>query len=692
VNEEPAETLPPELKSWLAALARAVQRYGLYPPGHPALGDLAGELHEGLAPLLAELGELQFTVAPDRLLFGESWIEGGSQLPGLARRLHEHDLAAFGFQPGASASELGSLLTALREIPATDEDRLGRRAGMASRWPNVWIEPREYDRLSLDEAPSGGSLEDRDRRAARLWLGLAGAAGALPETLDPASLEDADRATVMAAARTVAPDDVAERIRGLGEEDAMKSVGASFLEIAHELEHPDGEFDLRDRFTGVLQTFDRPDVQRVLERGLGSRDRRRLIESTTSWLPSNILVNLVETTSDLGDIDVSHWMLRILVKLSGQARTEDALSSEEADVALRDQVKRAITGWSAEPQSGDPEYAEALRMMSDPAQGDGQLPLVDTEHAPEALHMLQMAAEVDVLGRPGEQALARLLEADRLSEIVEVADAAPAESTVAPVIWSRLARPEVVRALLGRSPPEFDALGKLAPRIPEIVARPLLDLLAESPDRSVRGKAYSILTALGEDVGAQVVARLEDDRWFVQRNMLALLFEIGAPESFSARPFTRHENSQVRREAYKHLLRDPETRPEAIHMCAQESDPRTIGLGLTALEGAEALEPELVPLLAGHAADSELPPELRLMATRALALSDAPRARRALLGLCLRRHPILFWRRQLKPDSPVVREAVSGLARRWTDDPAVRRVLESSTARRWLEPGERSAP
>jgi hypothetical protein len=675
VTREPALAVPSDIEKWLVALARAVQRYGLYPPGHPALGDLAADLHERLLPLLEEHGELQVGVAPDRFLYEGAWTDTGSaHLPTLAHRLHEHDLSSLGLEPGTSRSELVALLTAVRERPVHDEDRLGRRAGMASRWPHVWIEPRHYDRLTLEEHPDD-ALEDRDRRAARLWLGLGREARALPPELSDGSWEREPTPRVMAAARRVEPGVVAQAIAALRQQEGMEAVGAVLLEIAEELRRPDGEFDLRDRYTGLFRVLARPDVRRVLERGLRSPDRQKLLEATSAWLPADLLVRLVETTSDLGDIDVSHWMLRILVKLSGHAQVEGAPSMEEADDALRDQVRRAITGWGDEAVSNDSAYAETLRRMSDPTGDLAALPLVDAEHAPESMRMLQMAVEVDRLGPPGERAVDALLRAGRSAEIIAVADGAAEGNGVAAELWGRLTRTEVVRELLDSQPPEFDALGALAPHDPGLVTEPLLDLLIESQDRSVRGKAFSILTALGDDIGGLVMARLGDERWFVQRNMLALLYEIGAPPGFSARPFAAHDNAHVRREAYKHMLRDPDTRAEAIALCLQESDPRTLSLGLGALEGARSLEPELVSRLAHLAGDSEMPSEIRVTSARALALSDTPEAKRSLLDLCLRRHPILFWRKRPRPDTPVVREAAAALARAWPDDPAVRALL-----------------
>lgn len=674
--------VPERVAAWLGSLARAVQRYALYPPGHPALGDLVEDLHGDLEPLLEEEGALVVAISPDRLLYRGAWTDPGNpHLPGLAGRLHEHHLAALGIEPGASVSELRAVLTVLRERPKAEADRLGRRAGMTARWPHVWVEPRHYEKLRLDEDLPDEEREARDRRAARLWLGLARAAGAGPDEAEgdgaEADAASGDGPDSLDAARALQPERVAQGIGRIHEQELLQHVGDALVAIAAELDQAEGDFSLRERFGDLFGALDRDEVRRLLSTGLASDGRRQILGAGSPFLPAGPLVGMVETAADLGDIDVSYWMLRILVKLAGYANAEGSLSSPEAQQALRTLVEQAVTGWSDEARAFDEAYEEALRTMaeSDSDQAEGS-----RAGSPEPLRILQMAIEVDELGAPGEEAYRAMRAGRRVGEILVAVDDAPEGSGVADTLRERLLDEEVVRELAETEPPDLEALDRIARHIPRVVAPPLLDILEHSHDRSVRGKAFSILTGLGQEVADLVVSRLRDERWFVQRNMLALLYEIGAPEGFTARPFTTHERAQVRREAYKHLLRDAATREDAVRMMLRETESRTLTLGLGAVDGIEEPGPDLTPLVAGHAADPSNPREVRVQAIRALDHLGGPVARRTLMRICERRHPILFWRRRLAPPSAPVREAVATLARHWPRDPAAQRVLRGAAA------------
>ena len=56
----------------------------------------------------------------------------------------------------------------------------------------------------------------------------------------------------------------------------------------------------------------------------------------------------------------------------------------------------------------------------------------------------------------------------------------------------------------------------------------LLDVLAEAQALPLRRRAFDVLVALGDAwVTRPAIRRLHDARWFVQRNMLALLRALG---------------------------------------------------------------------------------------------------------------------------------------------------------------------
>lgn len=93
-------------------------------------------------------------------------------------------------------------------------------------------------------------------------------------------------------------------------------------------------------------------------------------------------------------------------------------------------------------------------------------------------------------------------------------------------------------------------------------ARPLIEFTATESDRTVRFFYLSNLKKLGEQVVDHAVLFLKDERWFVQRNMLILLGELGAADKLSKiSPLLNHDHQKVRQEALKTclLLHDEES-------------------------------------------------------------------------------------------------------------------------------------
>lgn len=89
----------------------------------------------------------------------------------------------------------------------------------------------------------------------------------------------------------------------------------------------------------------------------------------------------------------------------------------------------------------------------------------------------------------------------------------------------------------------------------EYVINPLLDALSEEKDTSIRRFFLDVLCKFGSDVVPEAVKRLEDDRWYVIRNMLYLIRECNGSDFIShIRQFTKHNEKKVVLEAVKTLL------------------------------------------------------------------------------------------------------------------------------------------
>src|SRR5207247_9554671 len=114
-------------------------------------------------------------------------------------------------------------------------------------------------------------------------------------------------------------------------------------------------------------------------------------------------------------------------------------------------------------------------------------------------------------------------------------------------------------------------------------------------------------------------------RWYVTRNLLALLEELGPPPAgFSAAPYMQHADARVRWQAVKLQLKLPGGRDEALVAGLRDQDPRTLRLALSLPAALQACPAPVVPLLVNRATDRPLPGHLRALAVRCLGYTKAP--------------------------------------------------------------------
>lgn len=652
----------------LNALARACQQAGLYGPEHPSARSAGKEAASLLAERVRARGALSVGVAPDRLYVDGEDVGGSSPLlVALADQLHSHDLARVTFQRELDEEQLCEFLGQASTTPREPDERLGRSPDLGSGWPGVRVETIQYERLTLGEGEEGWAAEVKeDHPAARLWLGLAG------ELWTPGADEEAEQAPDELLSVEALAAGLKQTARS---ERPPPAVARHLLRIAEEMAEgrSDAGWDgLKERFSRLMETAAGEDVQSVLGGGTDRRERTRFLLASAEWLPVGAVADLVEAADRAGDVDVSPWMLRLLGKMARHAEEARGQDREEADASFREAARRAITGWEVREDQPD-QYGAALKEMSTaPPPGDFGERQLDVDPA----RVLKMCLELDEFGEPVERAYRSMVEEGREEEILELLAGSPADSEVAGKLWDELGTVESLRRLLERSPPDFEAVRRLVDRFGAVAAPPLIEILAESESRNVRRHVFDMLTDLGTDVAAEFVERLEaDERWYVKRNMLALLAEMDElPESFKPRRYLRHDRPAVRYEAYKILVEGDQDRQEVLERLFDERQPRLVRLAFASLP--TSVPASLVEAGLRHVADEELDDELRAVGIRALAESPTRGLRDLLLDLCQRRHPWLFWRRELVEPSSVLLAALEVLQENWPEHPEVEDVLQ----------------
>jgi len=656
---QPGNNPEDRIQEFLLALALAVQRSSTYPEGHPLVAGLTRSV-AGKAKAALEEGRGVFLGVVGRdLVLDDAPVEVRSPLlRDLVRRLRERQLGGVTLLPDVRAEELRDLCQVLSKDPGW---------GMASIPPpndteHVRFHPLDFHRLILDE--DGG--EEGRLRAVDLWLELARTA--LPLDEDDPRLKDP---VVVARAMQRRPPPPEHR----------RGMVVQLRKLVAELRAPDASPEVREvghRLERLLAELDEDFLGEILRSPHSTRETQRLVHEASHCLGAESFLKVLRSSVPGEERKPSPALLRALWKLTVHSREGVPGVRPLARSAVQEAVDRLLEGGRLEDPS-PARYAAILHGMArkGPGEGTGEL----QERPVEAgLRIVQMALELGAWGPSVADAVDQLLELGEVARLISLLREARGENDAARELGIRVVRPEVILDLAGQERVAPDMLAELLERLGERAIDPLLDALAETVHRSTRRQFLEALRTLGEPAAARALRRLDDPRWYVVRNRLALAQELESiPGDFDPWPFLAHPDERVRLEALTLAVRVPAHRVRALTRALVDQDSRLVTRAVRELNGdeAEALFPALQTLLAG-AAD----PELQALALRGcVGRSRSPEALDLLLWQVTRRG-FLFRRLRLRPTTPVVLEGLRILRDQWSGVPEAHTALQMAASSR----------
>ena len=184
----------------------------------------------------------------------------------------------------------------------------------------------------------------------------------------------------------------------------------------------------------------------------------------------------------------------------------------------------------------------------------------------------------------------------------------------------------------------------------------LLELLKTSDDLKTRRKIMNLLKQSGKDVLKSVEIELNDpgNEWFILRNMISLLGEIGGAEQAEwLRPFSSHDNPRVKTEAIKSMAKlDPENSLDMVRFMLEDSDLSVRRFAITTLGTLKDTEsiPNLLKLIAKkNVTQIEEEDGIQADAVTALGKMGGPEIEAALLD-ALKKEGILSKNRTKTPE------------------------------------------
>ncbi len=454
------------------------------------------------------------------------------------------------------------------------------------------------------------------------------------------------------------PESVAGAINAHAAEDAYDAeVVRRLVLLAQELrhDHRDSSAEMRERVSQLVGALSPAVLRRIASLAGDSMARRDyLIEFNEGFMP-DVVLQFVLSGIDPRKQKLSPPLVRLLSKLASQATSAAEPLRTAAGSGFRQLVRDLIARWWLVA----PDSYSFAQMFSEQQPASQMTALGGAD----ADRVVQMSVEIDAMGSAVWTSVSTMVDGGRLRDLLEILKAAPKENEAVRQIIHHLATPTLLRAALRSEPVDFEVVERLLEPMGINAARLLLDEMAESQSRKVRQGIFDRLSRMGTELGPLVVERLQDKRWYVERNLLALLSELEYwPDDLSLETYTGHVDDRVRKEAIRFLLKIPEKRDQAILSALKQTDISLVRIGLMAVTdyGSEAA----VPLLTKRIAESDFPPDMRLIAIRLLQRSKSGLALEALLKLVDGGRN--FWNKpKLASRSPEMLAALSALNAGW---------------------------
>lgn len=668
--------LPRELSEVLIELSIGVHRYAMYPPEHPSLEPVVENIVGRLADLFADRDELTIGVARRQLVIqGIATDPKHAVLSDLAERLRQHQLAAVSFEKGVRAGEISGLPSLLSEESERGATPVGLRPpDEVPTFEHAAVHRVGYEHLEL-QGKEGGEVAGMDRATA-LWLGLARAAMGAEE--DPEEVPD--------------PAELAGTIQERTKDAAYDEVIVGYLrQLADELKSgAGGESEkIRQRVSGLLQELDDDTLTRLVNYGGDASERKRFLLDANQSLAVDSVMKVIRSAAAGSDRGISDSMTRMLNKLARHTGEGGAKVRSQADTALRENAEALIEGWDLKDPNPE-SYTGILDSMSKAApvfQGSREDEPVEASLS-GGERLIQMALEVEAFGPTVERAVLDVLAQGGTARLLNLLEGALEGNEAAIRIREYLMSPARFRDLVAGGQLKAEALQTIVEEMGEAAVEPLLDVLAESDSRSVRRSVFDALARLGPAVGERTLERLEDSRWFVLWNMLALLQRLQRiPEVFDPQRFLDHSDHRVRREALPLAIQDPAIRERALAQALADDDDRMVRMALLGVQEKvpEAILPTVVNRVVKARSRSE---EIRALGAKVLRNARSPLAMNALLDVAAGGRSI-FGGAKVAPKSPLVLAALGSLATAFPDAEEVRDVLQ--VASRSKDPAIREA-
>ncbi|MDR3687381.1 MAG: HEAT repeat domain-containing protein [Coriobacteriia bacterium] len=647
------EKAPPIIERFMRQLVVANKAVALYPPSSTIPRENAVEAVNALNDALEEYPEISLAVTKNGLYFDDLPIfPGQSAFDALAMEFYNRRLAVVRFHSGVTPQDIISFLTVLKYTP---EELIAAGGYEAQLWDQGvgTITVIETQVTLVNQQTDEGEGEYADDE------------GISPTTTSVEVRSSAPRSRERIELARVSGDEAAIRhyltdTTGEGGTEGgtldLAALRKRFVEFSHMISEQTGPpADKMTRmFADALWALDPEMRQQLLENEL--LPEARTSESVGGTLRKLNLEEIMRMLVDGEDFDerkmgfiralknlvqISHMERERVAQAATGAMQAAGASREMIDEVISQGVPTKLTVRRSRPRTGLDGAAALVLNLIDQAPLSGAL---EETNDPDIL-ALREEAEVGVTDGDIIASLVTLagLEsretqfANTMSSLEDALDALVARGDIETAAEAalnlvhaaenpslspeqvrrlegavtRFARPDDIRAITQTlrtyepGQPEYEAAQRLLNTLGALAVRPLLEQLADEPDRAERKALVDLISKDADKNIPELALHVTDSRWYFVRNVVAILGSTKSPTIIGAMERTlRHPEPRVRRETIRALsmVQDDRMAIEMLVAALTDEDAHNVQLAARylGLRGTRAAVPGLEAVAKGE--------------------------------------------------------------------------------------------
>ncbi len=622
-----------QIVEFIAALSRAWKKLAAYPPGHPEVVTSLQALNQRLAELRGPAGEVVLGVGADALVYGALDITSAGARK-LAQALYSRGVAVLRLGADTNMQEIETFLRLLGTGGPVDPRRVLWEELTANGVININLQPVSYGTVQVTDGVREHPEKEEERslwdEVLRALLNNQQFSATLRDL--PPHITSADKLAKMIAEYAATPEEQARPV------DAQASSGIQLRErseeafhrfffqtVGHHIATMTGQKKQNSLEQAVQllrslpEQLRRPLIRAIAEALASDDGSAALLRDFASELPNDEVLEALRYLSSMDKLSNQSLTLLHSMSTTEASRTQAASKEVLADVIRlfgEDDVARfnptehdvTLKRISVEIPIVPPEAMQGI----EPA-GDRIDPAANVEILRHFLDVLLLLLVGRDTTAPPATTLAHLEgifppllaaeEYDHLGIVVQrllgVATSTPDEEvkTAAHASLRRISD-LIVEQATGASDEGLTKMQRLIAALDVHARQSFLEKLALESNRSRRRRLLNYIAAQGTSIVPQVIAYLNDERWYVVRNMIVLLRAVKDQTSLpEIRRLARHSDLRVRMEALKSLFAmDANVPPTLLDNLFNDTDPK-VGQTAVALAGNYAIKEAVDPLL-----------------------------------------------------------------------------------------------